>query len=383
VNILFIDQFSDPGGAQRCLMDLMPEVQRRGWIPHLMTPGKGELPDWCRRSAISVYQLPLRPFSNGAQTTLDLLRFSFDVPRMAAAIRRVIAGNRIDMVYVNGPRVLPAVAGFTHLPVVFHAHSLVRKVYASKIADRSLRLARATVIAASKFVARSHRNARVIYNGVADLWLGARSFGGRPARIAIIGRIAPEKGHLDFVRAARLVRGDLSGAQFLVYGAPLFSDPRYENAVRAEAQGAPVRFCGWTSNVATALRDLDVLVVPSGPSEAATRVIIEAFSAGTPVLAYGSGGIPELIEDGRTGVLTTSPDPEALARGIRLLIADPAKLERLSIAGRGEWDARFRIETFRENICALLESTLTDYRGARATTAARHERRSATHGRDK
>lgn len=382
MNILFIDQFSDPGGAQRCLMDLLPEVRRRGWSPHLMAPGDGELTDWCHRSGIPVHVLPLRRYANGTKTAMDLFRFGFDVPRMATAIRSVIGEKRIDLVYVNGPRVLPAVAGLSRLPVIFHAHSLVGKFYASTITEASLRLTHAAVIAASEFVARAHWSAGVIYNGVADLSLGPRSFGGRPARVGVIGRIAPEKGQLDFVQAARLLGGDASGAQFLVYGAPLFSDPGYERAVRAEAQNGPVQFCGWTNNISTALRDLDLLVAPSGPAEAATRVIMEAFSAGTPVLAYRSGGIPELVEDGRTGVLTESPDPEALARGIRLLMADPAKLERLSIAGRREWDARFRIDTFRSNICALLESTVKERQGTRATSATRHARRSVVHGRD-
>jgi len=382
VNILFIDQFSDPGGAQRCLMDLLPEVRRRGWGPHVMAPGDGELTDWCRRSGIPVHALPLRPCSNGTKTASDLFQFSFDVPRMAAAIRSVIAEKQIDLVYVNGPRALPAVAGLSHLPVVFHAHSLIGKVYASTITELSLRLAGASVIAASEFVARAHRNAGVIYNGVADLSLGPRLFGGQPARVGIIGRIAPEKGQLDFVRATRLLGDDSGSIQFLVYGAPLFSDPGYEKAVRLEAQNAPVQFCGWTNNISTALRDLDVLAVPSGPAEAATRVIMEAFSAGTPVLAYRSGGIPELVQDGRTGVLTESPDPEALARGIRLLMADAVRLERLSMASRREWEARFRIDTFRSNICALLESTVKEHQGRRATSAIRHARRSAVHERD-
>jgi glycosyltransferase involved in cell wall biosynthesis len=347
-----------------------------------MAPGDGELKDWCRQSRIPVHSLPLRPYSNGTKTALDLFRFGVDVPRMAAAVRSVIVQRRIDMVYVNGPRVLPAVAGLSRLPVIFHAHSLIGKAYAATITELSLRLARATVIAASRFVARAHRSARVIYNGVADLSLGPRSFGGRPARVGIIGRIAPEKGQLDFVRAARLLGGDSGRVEFLVYGAPLFSDPGYEKAVRAEAQKAPVHFCGWSNNISTVLRDLALLVVPSGPAEAATRVIMEAFSAGTPVLAYRSGGIPELLEDSRTGVLTESPDPEALACAIRLLIADPAKLERLSIAGRREWEVRFRIDTFQSNICAVLESVITERQDARATTAPPHARPSEVHGHD-
>ena len=372
MNILFVDQFTDPGGAQRCLMDLLPEVKRRGWHPHLLAPGDGELAKWCRACEIPVHALPLRPCSNGTKTAMDLLRYSFDVPRMGAAIRRLIGSQMIDVIYVNGPRVLPAVVRLSRIPVIFHAHSDIGGGYIRKLARRSIRSAKAAVIAASKFVAVAWPEAHVIYNGVADLLLGSRSFGNRPARIGILGRISPEKGQLDFVRAARQVT-----ATFHVYGAPLFSEPGYDLAVRAEAKNAPVEFCGWTNDIAAALHKIDVLAVPSGPTEAATRVIMEAFSAGTPVIAYRSGGIPELIEDGRTGILTESPDAEALARAIRLLIADPAKMERLSIAGRSEWESRFRLDTFQQNICDFIESA-----AGRATSASRSRSPAAAHAYD-
>jgi glycosyltransferase involved in cell wall biosynthesis len=372
MNILFVDQFTDPGGAQRCLMDLLPEVTRRGWQPRLLAPGNGELAKWCRACDIPVHTLPLRPCSNGRKTAMDILRYSFDVPRMSAVIRTLILRHAIDVIYVNGPRPLPAVAGVSRIPVIFHAHSDLGGGFIRKLARRSITSAKAAVIAASKFVAVAWPDARVIYNGIADLSLGPRSFGHRPARIGILGRISPEKGHLDFVHAARQVT-----ATFHVYGAPLFSEPGYDLAVRAEAKDAPVEFCGWTNDIAGALHNIDVLAVPSGPAEAATRVIMEAFSAGTPVVAYRSGGIPELVEDGRTGILTESPDAEALARAIRLLIADTAKMERLSIAGRREWESRFRLETFQRNACDFIESA-----AGRATTASRSRSPAAAHAYD-
>jgi glycosyltransferase involved in cell wall biosynthesis len=363
MNILFVDQYTEPGGAQLCLMDLLPAVKRRGWHPFLVAPGSGELAKWCRDSQIPIHALPLRPCSNGTKTAMDFLRYSFDVPRMRAVIERLIQRHAIDVIYVNGPRPLPAVAGLSWLPVIFHAHSDIGAGYIRKLTAHSVRRAKASVIATSKFVARVWPDARVIHNGIPDLWLGPRSFGDRVARIGILGRIIPEKGHLDFVRAARLSD---EAARFYIYGAALIPVPGYDAAVRAEAENLPVEFCGWTNDIAAALHDIDILAVPSGAREAATRVIMEAFSAGTPVVAYRSGGIPELVEDGRTGILTESPDAEALARAVRLLITDPAKMERLSIAGRREWESRFRLETFQQNACDFIENA-----AGRATSASR------------
>jgi glycosyltransferase involved in cell wall biosynthesis len=361
VNILFLDQFSDPGGAQLCLKDLMPEIVRRGWNPRLMAPGSGELVTWSNRMGIPVHSLPLRPYSNGRKSALDFLRFSVDGPRMAAAVRQVVERESVDMIYVNGPRALPAVLGVSR-PVIFHAHSHVRAKYGRKLLEWTLRATNATVIAASNYVAKDylrnfgHRRVRVIYNGIGDLQGETRRFGRRQARVGIIGRIAAEKGQMDFVRAATQIVGNSGDAEFFIYGERLFADAGYDAQVRAMAGNAPVTFCGWTDDVAKALQSLEILVVPSGPDEAATRVIMEAFSAGTPVVAYRSGGIPELVEDGRTGVLTDTPDFASLARSIHVLMTDPGLMERLSAAGRREWQCRFRVEQFRTAVCDLLET---------------------------
>jgi glycosyltransferase involved in cell wall biosynthesis len=364
LTILFLDQFSDPGGAQLCLKDLMPEILRRGWTPRLMVPGAGNLVEWSSRLGIPTSTLPLRSYSNGRKTALDFFRFSVDGPRAAAAVRRVVRKERVDMVYVNGPRVLPAVFG-VGCPVVFHAHSYVRVRYGRKLLEWTLRAADATVIAASQYVAESYTKVpgcsrvRVVYNGIGDMQRGTRSFDRRPVRVGIIGRIAPEKGQLDFMRAARQITENGGEAEFLVYGERLFADARYEAQVRAMAGDAPVIFCGWTDDIAKALHDLEILAVPSGPDEAATRVIMEAFSAGTPVVAYRSGGIPELVEDGRTGVLTETPDFESLARAIQVLMSDRELMNRLSVAGRNEWLRRFGVERFRTTVCDLLETCAT------------------------
>jgi glycosyltransferase involved in cell wall biosynthesis len=361
LNILFLDQFSDPGGAQFCLRDLMPEIARRGWNPRLMAPGAGDLVKWFTQAGIPVHPLPLQPYSNGRKTALDFLRFSVDGPRMASAVRRIVQRERVDLVYVNGPRVLPAVLGVS-CPIVFHAHSCVRVAYGRKLLEWILRAKDATVIAASGYVAESYsrvlggHRVRVIYNGIDDLQRGARNFRRRPIRVGIIGRIAAEKGQLDFVRAARQI-AENGGAEFFIYGERLFSDAEYDAQVRALAGNGLVTFCGWTDDVALALQNLEILAVPSGPDEAATRVVMEAFSAGAPVVAYRAGGIPEIVEHDRTGTFTDTADFASLARSIRALMEDPGLMERLSAAGRQEWQRRFRVEQFRTSVCDLIETS--------------------------
>jgi glycosyltransferase involved in cell wall biosynthesis len=334
MNILFADQFSETGGAQLALMDILAAALDRGWSPHVALPGNGRFVEWCDGRGIPVYELPLRPQGNGRKTSRDWLRFFFDIQRMRSMLQEIAIQQEIDLVYVNGPRVLPATVGLG-LPLIFHAHSDVANVWGNAIRLWAARQAR--VIAVSSYSARSFSKASIIYNGVAEHYRGVRVPG--KTRIAILGRIAREKGHLDFVRAAKSIGSD--NAVFSVYGDALFGESGYADEVRKEANGA-VEFRGWQDDIAGVLRDVDILAVPSFGREASTRVIMEAFSAGVPVVAYRSGGIPELIEDGVTGILTES-------------LEDALLMGKLSAAGRAEWQKRFTLERFQQAVCEVIE----------------------------
>jgi glycosyltransferase involved in cell wall biosynthesis len=346
MKILFTDQFTQPGGAQLCLKDIMAEAQARGWTTVLMRPGEG-LPASMAR------------YASGRKSVRDALRFATDTARAASAIRRVAREERVDLVYANGPRVLPA-ASLSGRPLVFHLHSALATGYARRIAQWSLRERTTRIFAASQFVARPllqmpcAPSVRVIYNGVPDQQFLGRSFSSPSLTIGMLGRISREKGHLDFVRAARGIAQLFPESQFVIFGAPLFSGDEYEAEVRRLAWRDGIRLAGWTDEPSKALREIDILAVPSGPLESTPRVIIEALSAGTPVVAYPSGGIPELIRPGRTGILTAEKSAAALAQGILELILDRPQMRWMSLNGRREWEQRFTVQRFARDICDSL-----------------------------
>ena len=358
MRVLFVDQFAQPGGAQLCLKDVMAEASQRGWTTLLMRPGDG-LPG------------SIGSYTNGRKSWRDCCAFPVDVARAATAIRRTAREYRIDVVYANGPRVLPA-AATAGLPLVFHAHSLLAAGYARTITGSCLRRTRARVIAASEFVARPLREVarecsiRVIYNGVADQKFHARAFDSRVLTIGIVGRIAPEKGQLDFIAAAREIASSFPETRFVMYGAPLFSGSAYDAEVRRKALSVGVKIHQWKEDVSEALHAIDILAVPSAAVESTPRVIIEAMSAGTLVVAYPSGGIPELIRPGQTGVLTVGPGPEALAWSIFDLMTNRDLMRWISVNGRREWEERFQAQRFVREVCDSLVEMVEERRSVDA-----------------
>lgn len=379
MDILILDQFSDPGGAQLCLKDLAPEIARRGWNATFLAPGEGAIRESLAEYGIRGERLPgIGSYSNGRKTIRDVAGYTLDIPRAILGIRRSWRGRSPDLVYVNGPRVLP-VSMIFDCPIIFHSHSLLTKRYARAIAAACLKFRRVSVIAASQFVGRAISGSveadrvRVVYSGVPDAGFVPNRARGDAVRIGIIGRIAPEKGHLDLMYAVKMLAAEGQRIEVVIYGISMFSAAGYEARVRAEAVGISVRFAGWAQDVSAALHEIDLLAVPSGSIEAAARVIMEALSAGTPVVAYPSGGIPELISDGRTGLLTEHPTPASLARSIGRLFADPSLASRLAEAGRLEWEARFRVERYRREVCDFFESAVTARSGCAVSVGQSRE----------
>jgi glycosyltransferase involved in cell wall biosynthesis len=126
--------------------------------------------------------------------------------------------------------------------------------------------------------------------------------------------------------------------------------------VRAQAAGAPVEFRSWTEDVGAFLSGVDLLVVPSKPIDNIPRVILEAFAAGVPVLAFASGAIPELIEHGETGLLVPQRTPEALAEAILSAAGNRDLLNQMAAGAHRRWRERYTLLRFQSEISAAVEA---------------------------
>jgi glycosyltransferase involved in cell wall biosynthesis len=296
MRLLFLDQFSELGGAQQCLLDLLPATDRMDHTIVAM-PGTGPMFERVRALGFETARITCGPYASRSKTAGDMARFVFETPRLARQIRELARGA--DIVYINGPRLLPAAAlSGIRKPVVFHSHSYLPPGPVRKLSGLALRRLRAHVIGSCRYVAEPWKpyvsGISVVYNGVAGPER-PRSERKGPLTIGCIGRIAPEKGQREFVEAARIIHSRMPEARFAIYGETMFASHDYEREVRAAAAGLPIEFAGWAANVYDALSGIDVLLVPSAPHEATTRVILEAFAAGVPVIAFPSGGIPEVL----------------------------------------------------------------------------------------
>jgi len=174
-------------------------------------------------------------------------------------------------------------------------------------------------------------------------------------RIGVIGRIEKEKGQLEFLAAARTIAAEVSDCTFVLVGAPMFGSTTYYDRVAAAGVGLPVEFKGWQEDISSVLSELDLLVVPSMALDSLPRVIFEAFAARVPVLAFPSGGIPEIVKDGVTGFLTPDATAQALSDRILFLLKQPAgAIEHVTSRAQEVWEQDHTLELYQHRVATML-----------------------------
>jgi len=166
-----------------------------------------------------------------------------------------------------------------------------------------------------------------------------------------VGRLETVKGFTYFVDAARQLAQAHSRCQFVIVGDGSLRRHLEESTGNIRDR---FRFLGWRNDVPAVMAALDVLVAPS-LNEGMGRVVVEAGAAGTPVVASRVGGIPDLIDHDKTGILVEPRDAAAVAQAVSALIADPEKRRALGAQAREKMFPAYSLQNMVQRIEALYE----------------------------
>lgn len=167
--------------------------------------------------------------------------------------------------------------------------------------------------------------------------------------IGFVGRFDDRKGILDLARAWSAVAEALPDAHLALAG----KGPE-EERVRAMLAAAPrVHWLGFRADVPQVLRAIDILAVPSH-WEGFGLVAAEGLAAGAAVVAADASSLPEIVRDGREGLLVPPADPDALAAALIRLGRDAGERRRLAAAGPPRVAAEFSLDRMIDRYEALL-----------------------------
>ncbi len=180
---------------------------------------------------------------------------------------------------------------------------------------------------------------------------------GRPVRIFSCARLNVVKGHQDLMTAIRQLLDQGVDVRLEIAGEDDDGGNGFRHQLEAHLKKLHlqdhVRLLGAldADEVRAKLQQAHLFALASY-SEPLGVAYMEAMSMGVPTIATDAGGVPELIEDGRTGCLVPPRNPGAMARAIRALVQDPEALERLSANGRTHIETAFHSRLGAETIAA-------------------------------
>ena len=189
-------------------------------------------------------------------------------------------------------------------------------------------------------------NVQTIYNGIdISRFHNGKPSGGHAKAGPILGSIAnlsPDKDCTTLLQGFAGILRSCPGAELLVVGdgpAAAATKRRAEELHVAEH----VRFLGFRSDVPDILADLDLLI-HSTRTEGMGIAILEAMASGVPVVASRVGGIPEIVDHGKTGLLVASGEPNALSAAVLELLGDEGRRKQMVEASREQVALRFSLE---------------------------------------
>ena len=378
--VLFVDQSGELGGGELSLFDI---ARHRSPECNVLLFGEGRFEDRLKAAGIHVAVLShakkLVAFKKSATITLA------SAPRLLEFFRLVGSVTwqacKCDVIYANSQKafiVACGVAFLTRRPLIWHLRDMLTSEHFSKstrsIATRMANRFARIVVANSAATAQAFKEAGgkapvvVIYNGFDPAQFNRPSAfldrealateigsGDHPI-VGVFGRLADWKGQHVAIKAMCF----LKDTHLILVGSALFGEQNYEDSLRKMVAEVGltkrVHFLGFQDDVSRLMSSMDIVLHTSTAPEPFGRVVVEGMLAGKPVIATNCGGVPEIIDDGKDGILVPPNDPGALSAAIADLLGAPVRAKELARLGRDAAIRRFSLEATLHSIDEVIAS---------------------------
>jgi len=362
-------------GVPRHVVDLASHLDPARFEVEILAgrgePGEGSL--WEEAAARGLVTHRVEALQRAAHPVRDVLA-------LAALYRRIKQGH-YDVVHthISKAGVLGRLAAkWAAAPAIVHTyHGKVEELEGGSPASRvyvacERRVARAAhaLIGVSEAIEEhllgmgvgTAEQYRVIPNGIDLEWFGPEAEWPRPEGlhgqplIGCVCSLTREKGVDVLLRAMGPLVQSYPQLQLCVVGdGPLRAE--LEREARQLGVGEHVVFAGIAPDVRPWLAAFDLFVLPSR-TEGTPRALLEAMAMGTAVVATRTGGTPEIVENGVTGVLVEPEDASDLGRGIGGMLGDATRREALAEAGHERVQTGFGLGGMVEGVSAVYEACL-------------------------
>jgi len=361
MNILQILPELKSGGVERGTVDFAKYLHQKGHKSVVVSSG-GPLVGDLATAGVTHYSLPVHKKS------------VFAIVQSVRTLAKIVTLEKIDILHARSR--VPALVAFfvsrkTHVPFVTTCHGFYSRHFFSRFMGWGK-----LVIVGSHVIGKRmrddfrvpHNKIRLIPRGVNLEEFKLRQASADPKKseivVGMIGRLTSIKGHPLFLKAMAGVTRVFPNVKIQIIGdAP---KPQYKEELsmltRRLGLSHCVEFLGTRYDIPELLSQMSVLVVPSVGEEAFGRVVIEAGACGVPVVATRIGGLVDIIEHEKEGLLAPPDDPRILAEAIIRLLKDRALAKRYASALRQKVEKEFSSELMFQKTLEVYQEALTQKR---------------------
>ena len=362
MKILHLDTRPDWRGGQHQILLTMRGLRNLGHDAQLLTRANCLLAQRASAENFSVH------------------RFSPHFPRFQAllCLKEILHQQKFDIIHAHDPHALTAawLARAHHSAALIASRRVAYPLSRSRLGLARYRAAR-RIIAVSNFVAAGVISSgidpecvAVVHDGVeipAPFTPGERIAARRSWKISdsapligCVGYLLPEKGQELLLRAMTEIISQFPICKLLLAGdGPMRS--QLHALAKNLALESSVIFVGFIADTESVYRALDIFVFPS-LAEPLGSSLLAAMAHSLPVVAIASGGVPEIVENGRDGILADAPDSAKLSRAICELLRHPEMAAQIGASARETISKHFTAEL-------LAENTLREYQKALSLAA--------------
>lgn len=387
-NIIFVHQSAELYGSDKVLLLLCSEMVKEGtYHPIVIVPEEGPLIAQLEANQVEVHVAEVSKISRAVFTPVGLCKLMVSLFHGCRDINRILAGRKVTLVHSNTLAVLSGAiwSFFYRKKHIWHVHEIIlAPKIVSKIFPRLVSFFSDLSIANSSLTEkwlleeqpRLKPRSVVIFNGLPEAPKPAeekiaafRHDVGASAEdkiISLVGRISNWKGQFLLLDALGILKqqSKLVGVKVAIVGdtAPgkefLLEELQQKIAV-LELQSV-VSHISFVNDVWPVWYGSDIAVVPSTEPEPFGMVAIEAMSAGTPVIAAGHGGLLDIIEHQKSGLLFEPRNANALADAVAQLLASPDLAAEIAHAAKLRQASCF-------SLAAQVKSTIAAYQQVEAS----------------
>lgn len=363
-------------GSDKALLLFLTGLDRNEYFPAVILPGEGPLKEELQKQGIKVITTPVAKLHRNMFSVKNLMKFLREIRQSLKILSELHKQYNFSIVYSNTLAVFLGMvfARREKIKHIWHVHEIIKhpKFIAAlfpflldKFADIVICNSKATKANLVQRRKGLESKSIVVYNGM-DNPLQIREsnptkeelgFGKHDIVVTLVGRISRLKGH-KWVLSTYAKFLSESDIKLLFVGSPVPGQERYlyevEHIISDNGLENSVKIVPFTKNLKDIWQVTDIALMPSTEAESFGLVALEAMLAKKPVIASDAGGLREVVEHNKTGILVKPNDEAALANAIMELAGDPNMRKRYGDEGLKRGEAYFTVKKYVEGLTNII-----------------------------